>query len=138
MVLVDSNEVCAAMKDLFENVRAVTEFSYRYADDKRACVFIGVRTLDEAEKANIIVDLTQNSFDVEDISDDDIAKTHVRYLMGGWVADHGERLYTFEFPEQKGALLKFLETLGTRWKISLFHDRAHGADCGNILAGFQL
>ena len=218
MVLVDSDEVCAAMKDLFENVRAVsepsgalglaglkkyvkqhniqgknmaailsganlnfhtlryvserceigenreallavtmpeqpgsflkfvhvlgsravTEFSYRYADDKRACVFVGVRTADEQEKADIIADLTQNGFDVEDMSDDDIAKTHVRYLMGGRVANHGERLYTFEFPEQKGALLKFLETLQNRWNISLFHYRAHGADYGNILAGFQL
>jgi len=89
-------------------------------------------------KADIIADLTQNGFDVEDMSDDDIAKTHVRYLMGGRVANHGERLYTFEFPEQKGALLKFLETLQNRWNISLFHYRAHGADYGNILAGFQL
>ena len=72
------------------------------------------------------------------MSDDDIAKTHVRYLMGGRVANHNERLYTFEFPEQKGALLKFLETLQNRWNISLFHYRAHGADYGNILAGFQL
>ena len=218
MVLVDSDEVCAAMKDLFENVRAVaepsgalglaglkkyakqnhiedknmaailsganlnfhtlryvserceigenreallavtmpeqpgsflkfayvlgnravTEFSYRYADDKRACVFVGVRTTNEQEKADIIADLTKNDFDVEDMSDDDIAKTHVRYLMGGRAANDNERLYTFEFPEQKGALLKFLETLQNRWNISLFHYRAHGADYGNILAGFQI
>ncbi|VEH65007.1 threonine dehydratase biosynthetic [Rodentibacter pneumotropicus] len=118
--------------------RAVTEFSYRYADDKRACIFVGVRTLDETEKSDIIRDLTQNGFDVEDMSDDDIAKTHVRYLMGGRAANPSERLYTFEFPEQKGALLKFLETLQNRWNISLFHYRAHGADYGNILAGFQL
>lgn len=118
--------------------RAVTEFSYRYADNQKACVFVGVRTTDEAEKADIINDLLKQGFDVEDMSDDDIAKTHVRYLMGGRVADHNERLYTFEFPEQKGALQKFLETLGTRWNISLFHYRAHGADYGNILAGFQL
>ena len=77
-------------------------------------------------------------FDVEDMSDDDIAKTHVRYLMGGRAANDNERLYTFEFPEQKGALLKFLETLQNRWNISLFHYRAHGADYGNILAGFQI
>ena len=118
--------------------RAVTEFSYRYADDKRACVFVGVRTTNEQEKADIIADLTKNGFDVEDMSDDDIAKTHVRYLMGGRAANNNERLYTFEFPEQKGALLKFLETLQNRWNISLFHYRAHGADYGNILAGFQI
>ena len=218
MVLVDSDEVCAAMKDLFENVRAVaepsgalglaglkkyvkqnnlegknmaailsganlnfhtlryvserceigenreallavtmpeqpgsflkfahvignravTEFSYRYSDNQKACIFVGVRTANEAEKAEIITDLTKNSFDVEDMSDDDIAKTHVRYLMGGRVSNHHERLYSFEFPEQKGALLKFLEILGKRWNISLFHYRAHGADYGNILAAFQL
>ena len=118
--------------------RAVTEFSYRYADDKRACVFVGVRTTNEQEKADIIADLTKNGFDVEDMSDDDIAKTHVRYLMGGRSANNNERLYTFEFPEQKGALLKFLETLQNRWNISLFHYRAHGADYGNILAAFQI
>ncbi len=218
MVLVDSDEVCAAMKDLFENVRAVaepsgalglaglkkyakqnhiegknmaailsganlnfhtlryvserceigenreallavtmpeqpgsflkfayvlgnravTEFSYRYADDKRACVFVGVRTTNEQEKADIIADLTKNGFDVEDMSDDDIAKTHVRYLMGGRASNDNERLYTFDFRIQKGALLKFLETLQNRWNISLFHYRAHGADYGNILAGFQI
>ena len=218
MVLVDSDEVCAAMKDLFENVRAiaepsgalglaglkkyvkqnnledknmaailsganlnfhtlryvserceigenreallavtmpeqpgsflkfahvignraVTEFSYRYADNQKACIFVGVRTINEAEKADIITDLTKNGFDVEDMSDDDIAKTHIRYLMGGRVSNRNERLYSFEFPEQKGALLKFLEILGKRWNISLFHYRAHGADYGNILAAFQL
>lgn len=118
--------------------RAVTEFSYRYSDEKKACVFVGVRTANAQERAEIITELTQNGFNVEDMSDDDIAKTHVRYLMGGRVDNHQERLYTFEFPEQKGALLKFLETLQNRWNISLFHYRAHGADYGNILAGFQL
>ena len=62
----------------------------------------------------------------------------MRYLIGGRVSNHHERLYSFEFPEQKGALLKFLEILGKRWNISLFHYRAHGADYGNILAAFQL
>jgi len=118
--------------------RAVTEFSYRYADNQKACIFVGVRTTNEAEKADIIADLTKNGFDVEDMSDDDIAKTHIRYLMGGRVSNRNERLYSFEFPEQKGALLKFLEILGKRWNISLFHYRAHGADYGNILAAFQL
>ena len=70
------------------------------------------------EKADIITDLTKNGFDVEDMSDDDIAKTHVRYLMGGRAANDNERLYTFEFPEQKGALLKFLETLQI---VGIFH-----------------
>lgn len=74
-----------------------------------------------------------------DLSDDDVAKTHIRYMIGGRSSSKAkERLYSFEFPEQKGALLKFLEMLGTHWNISLFHYRAHGADYGNVLAGFQL
>ncbi|OOF71476.1 threonine ammonia-lyase, biosynthetic [Rodentibacter caecimuris] len=118
--------------------RAVTEFSYRYADHKAACIFVGVRTANDNEKLEIISDLQKNGYDVEDMSNDDIAKTHIRYLMGGRISNYNERLYSFEFPEQKGALLKFLEILGVRWNISLFHYRAHGADYGNILAGFQL
>lgn len=118
--------------------RAVTEFNYRYADEEKACIFVGVRTINEAEKAEIINDLSQAGFYVEDMTDDDVAKTHIRYMIGGRPNSQKiERLYSFEFPEQKGALLKFLETLGTHWNISLFHYRAHGADYGNILAGFQ-
>lgn len=73
-----------------------------------------------------------------DLSDDDIAKTHIRYMVGGRPNSiSSEQLYSFEFPEQKGALLKFLQTL-TDWDISLFHYRAHGADYGDILAAFTL
>lgn len=90
--------------------RAVTEFSYRYADDKRACVFVGVRTTNEQEKADIIADLTKNGFDVEDMSDDDIAKTHVRYLMGGRASNDNERLYTFN-SQSKRCLIKILGNL---------------------------
>ncbi|WP_044469665.1 threonine ammonia-lyase, biosynthetic [Mannheimia massilioguelmaensis] len=120
--------------------RAVTEFSYRYSEQQKdACMFVGVRTANEAEKVELVKELSQQGYNVEDMSDDDIAKTHVRYMMGGRVSQAAnEHLYSFEFPEQKGALLKFLEILGTRWNISLFHYRAHGADYGNILAGFQL
>ena len=119
--------------------RAVTEFNYRYADARQACIFAGVRISGEREKHEIISQLQQNGCNVMDLSDDDIAKTHIRYMIGGRAAsDKSERLYSFEFPEQKGALLKFLETLGSRWNISLFHYRAHGADYGNVLAGFQI
>lgn len=118
--------------------RAVTEFNYRYTDPSKACIFVGVRIQNEPEKLEIISDLRQAGFDVEDMSDDEVAKTHIRYMIGGRAnCNKKERLYSFEFPEQKGALLKFLETLGTHWNISLFHYRAHGADYGNILAGFQ-
>ncbi|OOS00919.1 threonine ammonia-lyase, biosynthetic [Haemophilus paracuniculus] len=118
--------------------RAVTEFNYRHADDQQACIFVGVRIGGEAEKAEIIKELQQNGYDVADLSEDDIAKTHIRYMVGGRPQGlPNEQLYSFEFPEQKGALLKFLQTL-TDWDISLFHYRAHGADYGDILAAFVL
>ncbi|PJG85369.1 threonine ammonia-lyase, biosynthetic [Conservatibacter flavescens] len=118
--------------------RAVTEFNYRYANNAKACIFVGVRVSGEQEKLDIIAQLQQGGYDVEDMSEDEMAKTHIRYMIGGRSSsDLKERLYSFEFPEQKGALLKFLETLGSQWNISLFHYRAHGADYGNVLAGVQ-
>ncbi|MCT8579435.1 threonine ammonia-lyase, biosynthetic [Glaesserella parasuis] len=116
--------------------RAVTEFNYRHADDQQACIFVGVRISGNAEKLEIIKDLQQNGYPVTDLSDDDIAKTHIRFMVGGRPSSiQQEELYSFEFPEQKGALLKFLQTL-IDWDISLFHYRAHGADYGDILAAF--
>ncbi len=118
--------------------RAVTEFNYRHADDTNACIFVGVRISGSAEKSEIIKELQQNGYNVSDLSDDDIAKTHVRYMVGGRPTSlKNEQLYSFEFPEQKGALLKFLQAL-TDWDISLFHYRAHGADYGDILAAFAI
>lgn len=118
--------------------RAVTEFNYRHADDRNACIFVGVRINGSQEKLEIIKELQQNGYNVEDLSDDDIAKTHIRYMVGGRAASiKNEKLYRFEFPEQKGALLKFLKAL-TNWDISLFHYRAHGADYGDILAAFTM
>lgn len=118
--------------------RAVTEFNYRHADDRNACIFVGVRINGSQEKMEIIKELQQNGYNVEDLSDDDIAKTHIRYMVGGRAASiKNEKLYRFEFPEQKGALLKFLKAL-TNWDISLFHYRAHGADYDDILAAFTM
>ena len=118
--------------------RAVTEFNYRHADDRNACIFVGVRINGSQEKMEIIKELQQNGYNVEDLSDDDIAKTHIRYMVGGRAASiKNEKLYRFGFPEQKGALLKFLKAL-TNWDISLFHYRAHGADYGDILAAFTM
>ena len=118
--------------------RAVTEFNYRHADDRNACIFVGVRINGSQEKMEIIKELQQNGYNVEDLSDDDIAKTHIRYMVGGRAASiKNEKLYRFEFPEQKGALLKFLKAL-TNWDISFFHYRAHGADYGDILAAFTM
>lgn len=120
--------------------RAVTEFNYRYNDDKQANIFVGVRLHEgQAELDHIISDLQQGGYPVVDLSDDEMAKLHVRYMIGGKPkAPLQERLYSFEFPEYPGALLKFLSTLGTHWNISLFNYRNHGADFGRVLCGFEL
>jgi threonine dehydratase len=120
--------------------RSVTEFNYRYADANNACVFAGVRlTRGRAERQEIIDELSAGGYQVVDLSDDEMAKLHVRYMVGGRPSKAlHERLYSFEFPESPGALLKFLQTLGTHWNISLFHYRSHGTDFGRVLAAFEL
>ncbi|UIP29572.1 threonine ammonia-lyase, biosynthetic [Photobacterium sp. TLY01] len=120
--------------------RAVTEFNYRYNDDTLANVFVGVRLLQgQDELESIISDLRKGGYPVVDLSDDEMAKVHVRYMIGGRPSKPlQERLYSFEFPEYPGALLKFLTTLGTHWNISLFNYRNHGADYGRVLCGFEL
>ncbi|MDO6707729.1 threonine ammonia-lyase, biosynthetic [Photobacterium sp. 1_MG-2023] len=120
--------------------RAVTEFNYRYNDDTLANVFVGVRLLQGQEELDsIITDLRKGGYPVVDLSDDEMAKVHVRYMIGGRPSKPlQERLYSFEFPEYPGALLKFLTTLGTHWNISLFNYRNHGADYGRVLCGFEL
>ncbi len=120
--------------------RAVTEFNYRYNDDTLANVFVGVRLMQgQEELEGIIHDLRKGGYPVVDLSDDEMAKVHVRYMIGGRPSKPlKERLYSFEFPEYPGALLKFLNTLGTHWNISLFNYRNHGADYGRVLCGFEL
>lgn len=120
--------------------RSVTEFNYRYSDDKNACIFVGVRlTNGDVERQEIIRELQNGGYNVVDLSEDEMAKLHVRYMVGGRPSKSlQERLYSFEFPESPGALLKFLQTLGTHWNISLFHYRSHGTDFGRVLAGFEM
>ncbi len=119
--------------------RAVTEFNYRYADADNACIFVGVRlTRGLVERQEILALLQDGGYQVVDLSDDEMAKLHVRYMVGGRPSKPlQERLYSFEFPESPGALLKFLSTLGTHWNISLFHYRSHGTDFGRVLAAFE-
>ncbi|QBB12302.1 threonine ammonia-lyase, biosynthetic [Edwardsiella piscicida] len=119
--------------------RSVTEFNYRYADADSACIFVGVRlTNGRGEREEIIASLRGGGYQVVDLSDDEMAKLHVRYMVGGRPSKPlQERLYSFEFPEAPGALLKFLHTLGTHWNISLFHYRSHGTDFGRVLAAFE-
>ncbi|WP_392561689.1 threonine ammonia-lyase, biosynthetic [Orbus sturtevantii] len=120
--------------------RTVTEFNYRYHDDKNACIFVGVRTTNgEIEKEEIIRELTAGGYQISDLSDDEMAKLHIRYMIGGKPCKAiKEQVYSFEFPESQGALLKFLQTLGANWNISLFHYRSHGTDYGRVLAGFEI
>ena len=120
--------------------RAITEFNYRYADSKKAVVFAGVRFKEGVDERNRLLDnLHAKGFDVRDISDNELAKDHIRYMVGG----HGrgisdERILRVEFPERPGALLHFLNLIGDRWNISLFHYRNHGAAYGKVLMGIQV
>jgi threonine dehydratase len=117
---------------------AITEFNYRYAPNRQAHIFVGVALSEGlSEKEALIAKLSQ-SFDILDMSDNSIAKTHIRYMVGGRSDADNEVLYRFEFPERPGALLNFLKKVGTHWNISLFHYRNHGADFGRVLIGLQV
>ena len=120
--------------------RGITEFNYRYADATDAHVFAGIQLKEgEVEKQHILEKLEQKHFQVVDLSGDEMAKQHIRYMVGGRSANiTNERLYRFEFPERPGALLRFLTHLRGQWNISLFHYRNHGSDYGRVLAGFQV
>lgn len=120
--------------------RAITEFNYRYADNSRANIFVGIRFADRAQELPPLLDrLREHDYVVADLSDDELAKQHVRYMVGGRPAKPlQEKLFSFEFPEHPGALLKFLRTLGNRWNITLFHYRNHGAAYGRVMAGFEV
>jgi len=119
---------------------SVTEFNYRYGDSKAAQIFVSLAlTQGRAERDGLLRSITGAGFAARDMTDNEMAKLHVRYMVGGQargLAD--ERLYRFEFPERPGALLKFLQAIGTTWNISLFHYRNHGSDYGRVLAGIQV
>jgi len=120
--------------------RTITEFNYRYADDGAAHVFVGLKLADATrEKPAVIAALTGRGYEVIDISADETAKLHVRYMVGGRAAAlRDEVLFRCEFPERPGALAKFLDAMGADWSITLFHYRNHGADYGRILAGMRV
>lgn len=120
--------------------RSITEFNYRYAHGTAAQIFVGVKLKQgEAEKQAIIAELRGHGHAVVDMTDNELAKLHVRYMVGGRAAHlHDELVYRFQFPERPGALLNFLESLSNDWNISLFHYRNHGADYGRVLAGIQV
>lgn len=120
--------------------RNVTEFNYRYGDPQRAKIFVGVQIADPLNgRRDLLADLQSKHFQVVDMSDNEAAKLHIRHMVGGRSqALAHERVYRFEFPERPGALMKFLDLLGGRWNISMFHYRNHGAAYGRVLAGLQV
>jgi threonine dehydratase len=120
--------------------RGVTEFNYRYADTERAYIFVGVELSRGGEEREAILGkLRGKGYTVTDMSDNEMAKLHVRYMVGGHPpALSHERLLRLEFPERPGALLNFLQHLQPQWNISLFHYRNHGAAYGRVLVGLQI
>jgi threonine dehydratase len=127
-------EFCAAL-----GRRVITEFNYRLSGRRQAHIFVGVATQSRKDGAALAAMLNANGYETADLTDNEMAKLHVRHMVGGHAPEvRRERLCRFEFPERPGALTDFLDTLGGRWNISLFHYRNHGADFGRVLAGFEV
>ncbi|MCT0227485.1 threonine ammonia-lyase, biosynthetic [Synechococcus sp. CS-1331] len=126
--------------------RNLTEFSYRLADPRVAHIFVGVQTSGTADEQDLIHDVRRAGFPCLDLSNDELAKLHLRHMVGGRLpASAGaalelgeELLYRFEFPEKPGALMAFVNALHASWNISIFHYRNHGADVGRIVVGVQV
>ena len=119
--------------------RNVTEFNYRIADANQAHIFVGIATQKASDSAVIAKSFTKSGFNTIDLTQDELAKSHLRHMVGGRSQlAKNELLYRFEFPEKPGALMKFLTSMAPNWNISLFHYRNHGADYGRILIGMQV
>lgn len=127
--------------------RNITEFNYRFHHNAEAHVFVGVQVVDRKESLKLVESLQKHGYPTLDLTDDEMAKNHIRYMVGGHapqVCEPGigdslrELIYRFEFPEKPGALMNFLTQMSTGWNISLFHYRNHGADYGRVLVGMQV
>ncbi|OIR11833.1 L-threonine dehydratase biosynthetic IlvA [mine drainage metagenome] len=119
--------------------RNITEFNYRYADPKAAQVFVGIQVKDQSETTDLVDRLQRSKLPTLDLSDNEMAKLHLRHLVGGHAPEaKNEILFRFEFPERPGALMNFLNSMDHNWNISLFHYRNHGADYGRVLVGMQV
>ncbi|MBC3884125.1 threonine ammonia-lyase, biosynthetic [Undibacterium griseum] len=119
--------------------RNVTEFNYRISDEKSAHIFVGIQVHDRTESGKIARNFEKHGFPTLDLTHDELAKLHIRHLVGGKSAlAENELLYRFEFPERPGALMRFLNSMAPNWNISLFHYRNHGADYGRTLVGLQV
>lgn len=120
--------------------RSITEFNYRYADDQDAHIFVGMQVSpDKNDREDILATLEKNGYHVVDMTDNEMAKLHIRHMVGGRAPEvENEIIYRFEFPERPGALLNFLTRLAGRWNISMFHYRNHGSAYGRVLVGMQV
>ncbi|MEO9452687.1 threonine ammonia-lyase, biosynthetic [Chromobacterium phragmitis] len=119
--------------------RNITEFNYRFADPSVAHVFVGVQIAGRDDVEKLLGDLRAEELDGIDLTDNELAKLHIRHLVGGHAPQlKDERVLRFEFPDRPGALMRFLEAMRTDWNISLFHYRNHGADYGRVLVGIQV
>jgi threonine dehydratase len=118
--------------------RSVSEFNYRYASDDEAHVYVGLQVSAGDDRRAVTAGLEEAGYRVQDMTDNEAAKLHVRHMVGGrTLGCKDELLYRFEFPERPGALLKFLSVLGIQWNITMFHYRNHGAAWGRVLVGFE-
>ena len=119
--------------------RNITEFNYRFNNQKEAHVFVGVQVASRTESLKLVEQLRKNNYATLDLTDDEMAKLHIRHLVGGHAPQvDNEIVYRFEFPERPGALMNFLSKMSAGWNISLFHYRNHGADYGRVLVGMQV
>jgi threonine dehydratase len=119
--------------------RGITEFNYRYAENPNAHIFVGIALKNGiAEKHEIIGKLREHGFPVADLSDNDMARLHIRHMVGGRARVSHEQILRFQFPERSGALLEFLRGMQSDWNISLFHYRNYGSEYGRILMGIQV
>ena len=119
--------------------RSITEFNYRYSDTVNAHIFVGIAITQTSEATHIISALQAEGLPSIDLTNNEVAKLHLRHLVGGHAPQAtNEVIFRFEFPEKPGALMKFLDAMGQNWNISLFHYRNHGADFGRVLVGMQV
>jgi threonine dehydratase len=120
--------------------RNISEFNYRYADDRDARIFVGVQVAPDGEdRKELVQGLVDKGYQVVDMTDNEVAKMHIRHMVGGHAPQvDNEKVYRFEFPERPGALFNFLSQLAGRWNISMFHYRNHGSESGRVLVGMQV
>ena len=142
LLSVNIPEIAGSFRSFCEVIgkRSISEFNYRYASEKTANVFVGIKTDNiSSDSERIFKDLKSNNYDYLDLTMDEVAKLHLRYMVGGKPsADINEKLFRFEFPEKPGALLNFLNKMHKDWDITLFHYRNHGSAFGRVLVGINL